>query len=79
MRDFDQLGKELLAGENGGKLKALADTPEARRLGGTFTKEDIETVKSGDSAALHNMLSKILATDEGKKLANQLSSILDNK
>lgn len=73
---MQDIGK-MLSGRDGEKLRALADTPEAQALGRLIDPAEAEkAAKTGDTEALREMLRRILSTDEGKKLAGDISGAL---
>ena len=80
MKDMEKLGAELLAGRQGGAIRALADSPEAKKLGAALDGAAAErAVRSGDPAQLKALLTQILATNEGKALAEKLSLLGNGK
>ena len=76
MQDFEKLGKQYLSGISSDKLNSLLQSGEVEKLSKIIDPESVEAAaKSGDSAALTNMLTKILATSEGKRLASRLKDM----
>lgn len=75
MANFDQLGKELLGGPQGRALRDAAASPEARRLEETLDPAVERAARSGDPEQLRALLTQVLATDEGKALAQRLSKL----
>lgn len=76
MRDLEKEGKRLLSGEKGSALRAVAASPEAKRLEEKLDPAAVErVVRSGDTKALGALLQQVLATDEGKALAEKLSRL----
>lgn len=74
MRDV----KDFLSGKDGEKLRALASTPEARRLGSLIDPAEAEkAARAGDVAAMRAMLLRLVGTDEGKKLVEGLSKAME--
>ena len=77
MRDLEQIGRELQQQGKAEAVKAIAESPEGRRLGQLLDGKAIETAaKTGDTAALQTMLRQVLATGEGRALAAKLQEIL---
>lgn len=69
--------KALLEGEDGKKLRALADTPQARELGGLIDPAEAErAARAGDVEALRGMMARILSTEQGRKLAQDISGAM---
>lgn len=80
MMDMEKLGAELLAGRQGGAIRDMANSPEAKKLGAAIDPAAAErAVRSGDAAQLKALLSQILSTDEGKVLAEKLSRFGNGK
>ena len=80
MMDMEKLGAELLAGRQGGAIRDMANSPEAKKLGAAIDPAAAErAVRSGDAAQLKALLSQILSTDEGKALAEKLSRFGNGK
>jgi len=78
MQNFELLGKEL---ERRGKteaVKKLADSPEGQKLAGMLDAHEIEqAARSGDGDALRRMLSQVLGTPEGQKLAENVRRMME--
>ena len=79
MPNYEQLGREL---ERRGKtedIKRIAESPDGQKLSQMINPAEIEqAAKSGDSDALRNMLSQVLSTDEGKRLAESVKKIMES-
>lgn len=76
VEDIKALEQKLLGGENAAALRALADTEEARRLGRVIDSREAEqALRSGDSAQMRTLLQKLLATGEGRTLAEKLAGL----
>ena len=66
--------RALLEGREGEKLRALADSAPAKELGKMIDPAAAEkAVKAGDVEALRQMMSSIMDTEQGKKLAADIS------
>ena len=77
MQRLDELGKKLEQSGKAGELRALAETPEGKKLGAMLDQGKVESaVKSGDTAALQSILRQVLSTNEGKALAKRLSETM---
>ena len=77
MNQIEKMGKEILDGANGAKLRSLAGTPEAQKIGRMVDTAALKAAaESGDTETVKNVLAKVLATDEGKKLAAQLGGLM---
>ena len=80
MQNFEKLGQEL---ERMGKtedIKRLAQSDAAQRISRMVDTSAVEkAAKSGDSEALKRMLSQVLSTDEGRKLAESVTKLMQGK
>lgn len=78
MKDLERLGEELNRSGKGEKLKSLADSAEGRAISRMVDQSRVEqAAKSGDTAALRDILSQVLSTDEGKRLAEKLKKAME--
>lgn len=78
MKDLERLGEELGRSGKGERLKSLADTAEGKAVSRMVDQEKLErAAKSGDTAALKDILSQVLSTDEGKRLAEKLKKAME--
>ena len=70
MKDLDSVARALAQSGRRGELEALASSAEGRALEGMVDGEALErAVSRGDAAALKEMLASLLATPEGRRLA----------
>lgn len=78
MQNFEQMGREL---ERRGKtdgIKKLAESADGQKLGKMIDPNAIEkAARSGDGAALHSLLSAVLSTEEGKRLAENVRKMME--
>ena len=59
------------------KLEALSQTDAARSLSAMFSDAELaQAASSGDERALKDILRRVLATGEGKKLAQMLGAAM---
>lgn len=78
MQDLEALGRELQRRGKTGELKKLADSADGKRLGQMLDANAIrQAAQSGDQKAIQNMLGSVLATKEGKRLAEQLKKLME--
>lgn len=78
MKDLEWLGEELSRSGKGERLKSLADTAEGKAVSRMVDQGKLErAAKSGDTAALKDILSQVLSTDEGKRLAEKLKKAME--
>ena len=73
MKDLDKLGNELKKSGKSEALMKLAESPAGKAVGRLVDAESVrKAAKSGDMAALQDILRGVLSTDEGKRLAEGL-------
>ena len=73
--DLDQLERKLR--ENKG-LGALAASPESRALASQFDESAMRAAaKQGDTAAMQDILRRVLSTPEGKALAEKVQKAVE--
>ncbi|MDD5902012.1 MAG: hypothetical protein PUC58_01410 [Oscillospiraceae bacterium] len=78
MKDLEKLGAELNKSGKGEKLKSIADSAEGKAISRMVDSARVEqAAKSGDTAALRDILSQVLSTDEGKRLAEKLKKAME--
>lgn len=78
MKDLERLGEELVKSGKSEKLKSIADSDEGRAIGRMVDAASVEkAAKSGDMEALRGILTQVLNTDEGKKLAEKLKKAME--
>lgn len=77
MNDLERLTKELCRGEKGEALRKLGSSADGRALESAVDGAALEKAfASGDAAALRRMLGALLATPEGKRLAEDVGKIM---
>jgi hypothetical protein len=80
MLEIERQGSALLSGAEGERLKKLAESAEAQAVGRIVDTDALKAAaQTGDAEALKTMLTKVLSTDEGKRLAARLGGIMGNK
>ena len=73
MKDLDKLGNELKKSGKSEALMKLAESPDGKAVGRLVDAESVrKAAKSGDMAALQDILRGVLSTDAGKRLAEGL-------
>lgn len=73
MNDLEKLGRRLEESGKSDKLRSLADSADGKAVSRMVDAEKIgAAAKSGDMAALQNILRGVLSTDEGKRLAENI-------
>ena len=77
MKDLDKLGNELKKSGKSEALMKLAESPDGKAVGRLVDAESVrKAAKSGDMAALQDILRGVLSTDEGKRLAEGLRTAM---
>lgn len=77
MQNFEELGRELERRGKTEKLKALADSSDVQKLGQMLDPAAVErAARSGDSQAIKNLLSSVLSTQEGQRLAQSVQQLM---
>ena len=79
MQNLESIGREL---ERRGKtedLKKLAESADGQKLSRMLDGDAVEqAAKNGDSDALRSILSNVLSTQEGKRLAESIQKLMQN-
>lgn len=77
MKSMEEAARALEQSGKADKLKALANSVDGRKLEGMLDVAEVErAAQSGDQAALRQILTRVLSTDEGKRLAEQLKKVM---
>ena len=77
MLDLERVNAEIEKSGKKDRLKSLADSAEGRAVSRMLDSAAVEkAAKSGDTAALQSILSDVLSTDEGKRLAERLKKAM---
>ena len=77
MLDLERVNAEIEKSGKKDRLKSLADSAEGRAVSRMLDPAAVEkATKSGDTAALQSILSDVLSTDEGKRLAERLKKAM---
>lgn len=78
MRDLRDLSRELDSGGKGEAIRRLAESSEGRRLGSLVDAQAAQrALQSGDTAAVRELLGRVLATDEGRRLAENVRKLME--
>lgn len=80
MENLEAIGRALLGNIGAEKMNQVMGSQEAQAAARIVDPEAVEkAAKSGDMATLKKMLTQIMSTDEGKRLAAMLSKNMDSK
>ena len=78
MENFEQIGKELARQGKTEDIKRLAESEDGKSIGRMIDAQKLqEAARRGDGKAMHEMLSAVLGTDEGKRLAESIRRIME--
>jgi phosphoribosylanthranilate isomerase len=79
MQNFEQLGKELERRGKADDIKRLAESEDGLKLAGMLNAQQIQqAAKTGDTEALKSLLSSVLQTQEGKRLAENVRKMMQS-
>lgn len=77
MNDLENLGRRLEQSGRSDKLRQLADSSDGKAVSRMVDAEKVgRAAKSGDMAALRDILRGVLSTEEGKRLAENLKKAM---
>lgn len=75
---FEEIGRQLEKQGKTADIKRLAESEDGKKLRRMVDAEKLQqAAKNGDSKALHELLSGVLNTDEGKRLAESIQKLLN--
>lgn len=76
--NLEDLSRKLQQSGKADKIKQIAQSDAGAKLSGMLDNNAVEkAVRSGDDQALRRMLSQILSTEDGQKLAQSIKQIMD--
>lgn len=77
MQNFEQLGAELTRRGKTEKLRALAESEDGARLAAMVDTAALEeAARAGDAEKLRGLLGSALRTEEGRRLAESIRSLM---
>lgn len=80
MQNFENIGRELERQGKTAQIKALAESDDGIKLGSMLDAKAVESAaKSGDGEALKKMLTQVLSTEEGRRLADNVRRLMQEK
>ena len=78
MQELEKMAQELRRRGKTEGIRALADSADGRKLGSMIVGDAAQrALRSGDSAALQQLLRGVLGTDEGRRLVTELQSLME--
>ena len=80
MQDLENFGRKVMSGDKAGELDKIANSADGKKMAGMVDTDKLEqAAKDGNAQALQEILSKLLSTDEGKRLAKSISEVMEKK
>ena len=78
MLDMERISAELQKSGKADKLKTLAESEDGKAIQKMLDTDAVEkAAKSGDTKAMQSIISSVLSTDEGKRLAESLKKAME--
>lgn len=78
MQKFSDVSRELEKRGKTNDIKRLAESADGQKLGQMVDSKQIErAAASGDSEAIRNILSSVLSTEEGRRLAENVRRMME--
>lgn len=78
MQNFSDVSRELEKRGKISEVKRLAESAEGQKISGMIDAKSLEKAAvSGDGEALKNILSSVLSTEEGRKLAENVRKMME--
>ena len=79
MENLESLSRELERSGKAEGIKKLAQSREGMKISQMVDRQTAESAaKSGDAAAMRNIISDVLSTEEGKRLAEELMKLMQD-
>lgn len=79
MQNFEELGAELARRGKTESIKRLAESEDGRALSRMIDSDAVEkAARSGDTAALRDLITKVLSTGEGQRLAESVKKMMQD-
>ena len=77
MKDLENISRELMRRGKAEDMKRLAESEDGKKLSRMVDSAALErAARSGDSAAMREILSKVLESDEGRRLAASVRKMM---
>ena len=77
MQDLEKLARELQRGGQAQELRQLAASADGQRLGGMVDRAALAAaLKTGDAAALKDIVTGLLSTAEGRRMSAEVQKLL---
>lgn len=79
MKDLDALKQELARDGRLKRLQAIADSTDGQRLADALDAQKIEqAARTGDTELLRQILTQVLSTDAGQRLAGKVKDAMQD-
>ena len=79
MKDLDALKQELAHDGRLQRLQAIADSTDGQRLADALDAQKIEqAARTGDTGLLRQILTQVLSTDAGQRLAGKVKDAMQD-
>ena len=77
VNSFEDVGQELMRRGKTDDIKRLAESEDGQKISRMVDAEKLrQAAGSGNSKTIHELLSAVLSTDEGKRLAENVRKML---
>lgn len=78
MQNISDVSRELEKRGKISEVKRLAESAEGQKISGMIDRKRLEKAAvAGDGEALKNILSSVLSTEEGRKLAENVRKMME--
>ena len=79
MKDLDALKKQLARDGRLQRLQEIADSTDGQKLAGALDAQKIElAARAGDTETLRQILTQVLSTDTGQRLAGKVKDAMQD-
>lgn len=79
MKDLDALKNQLARDGRLQRLQEIADSTDGQKLAGTLDAQKIEqAARAGDTETLRQILTQVLSTDTGQRLAGKVKDAMQD-
>ena len=79
MKDLDALKKQLARDGRLQRLQEIADSTDGQKLAGEIDAQKIEqAARAGDTETLRQILTQVLSTDTGQRLAGKVKDAMQD-
>lgn len=78
MRDLESVGRELDRMGKTDKIKSIADSADGKKIVEMLDEDKVrQAAASGDAEAIRGLLSQVLSTDAGRRMAENLKKAME--